>query len=271
MTHAIPHPAPPPLLSPVATPETKAASGKRVIVIMPAYHAARTLAACNAALPRAYIDHVILTDDASSDNTVELSRSLGLETIVHPRNRGYGGNQKTCYRAALDAGADIVVMVHPDHQYDPRMIPALIGPLLTDQCDAVFGSRMLGGRPLEGGMPKWKYIANVFLTAIANVAFYMFLTEYHSGFRAYSRKFLSTVRFEENSDGFVFDTEIIAQGVTCGLKFAEIPIQTRYFPEASQIGFASSVRYGFAVLHTLARYKAHMAGLWRERSFEPRV
>lgn len=259
------------VLTPVATAESKAASGKRVVVIMPAYNASRTLKACCEALPKEFIDRVILTDDASRDDTVELARGLGLDVIVHPQNRGYGGNQKTCYRAALDAGADVVVMIHPDHQYDPRMIPALIGPLLVDRSDAVFGSRMLGGRPLEGGMPKWKYVANVFLTAIANVVFYMFLTEYHSGMRAYTRKFLTTVRFEECSDAFVFDTEIIAQGVTCGMRFAEIPIQTRYFPEASQIGFWSSVRYGFAVLSTLAQFKAHVAGLWRARWLEPRV
>lgn len=262
--------APPPLLTPFATAESKAASGKKVVVIMPAYNAERTLTACHAALPRELIDHVILTDDASSDGTVALARTLPLEVLVHPRNRGYGANQKTCYRAALERGADIVVMVHPDHQYDPRMVPALIGPLLTDSCDAVFGSRMLGGRPLEGGMPKWKYVANVFLTAVANVVFYMFLTEYHSGFRAYSRRFLETVRFEEDADGFVFDTQIIAQGVSARMRFAEIPIQTRYFPEASQIGFASSVRYGFAVLWTLARYKAHVSGLWRARWLAPR-
>ena len=158
--------------------------------------------------------------------------------VEHPKNRGYGANQKTCYRTALERGADIVVMVHPDHQYDPTVIPHLIEPLLHGRCDAVFGSRMLGGRPIQGGMPKWKYLGNIFLTAIENATvFLIYLTEYHSGFRAYSRRYLEAVDLEQNSDGFVFDTEIIAQAMARGLTIREIPIQTRYFDEASQIAF----------------------------------
>jgi glycosyltransferase involved in cell wall biosynthesis len=240
----------------------------KICVVMPAYNAEKTLERTWRDLPMEWVDDVVVVDDASRDRTVEVARSLGLHVLVHPRNRGYGGNQKTCYREALARGAEVVVMVHPDHQYDPRSIPALVAPLLRGECDAVFGSRMLGGRPLEGGMPKWKYLANLFLTAMANATFYVFLSEYHSGLRAYSRRYLETVNLERNSDDFVFDTEIIAQGVFAGLRIQEIPIQTRYFPEASQIGFARSVRYGFAVLGVLARYKMQKKGLLSSRLFD---
>lgn len=225
---------------------------------MPAYNAEKTLQRTWDDLPKDWVDDIVLVDDGSRDRTVELARSLGLHVLVHPRNRGYGGNQKTCYAEALARGADIVVMVHPDHQYDPAYVPELVGPLERGECDAVFGSRMLGGRPLEGGMPKWKYLANLFLTVVANAIFYVFLSEYHSGLRAYSRRYLETVDLESNSDDFVFDTEIIAQGVHHGMRIKEIPIRTRYFPEASQIGFWRSVRYGFAVLGVLFRYKLHV-------------
>lgn len=234
---------------------------------MPAYNAEKTLVRTYEDLPADWVDDIILVDDASRDRTVEISRSLGLHTIVHPRNRGYGGNQKTCYAAALERGADIMVMVHPDHQYDPRYIPELVQPLLDDDCDAVFGSRMLGGRPIEGGMPKWKYFANLFLTAVANAIFYVFLSEYHSGLRAYSKRYLETVNLAANSDDFVFDTEIIAQGVWKGMRIREIPIATRYFDEASQIGFRRSVRYGFAVLGVLLRYKLHKKGIRHSHIF----
>jgi glycosyltransferase involved in cell wall biosynthesis len=224
---------------------------------MPAYNAEKTLERTYRDLPMEWVDDVILVDDASRDATVEVARRLGIHTLVHPENRGYGGNQKTCYREALARGADIVVMVHPDHQYDPRVIPDLVRPLLAGECDAVFGSRMLGGRPLEGGMPKWKYLANLFLTAVANATFYVFLSEYHSGLRAYSRRYLESVDLAANSDDFVFDTQIIAQGVWKGMRIREIPIETRYFEEASQIGFGRSVVYGVSVLTVLLRYKLH--------------
>jgi len=230
---------------------------------MPAYRAEKTIERTYRDLPLDWVDDIVLVDDASEDRTVEIAASLGIHTLVHPRNRGYGGNQKTCYREALARGADIVVMVHPDHQYDPRYVPELVEPLLAEECDAVFGSRMLGGRPIEGGMPKWKYLANLFLTAFANATFYVFLSEYHSGLRAYSRKYLETVDLEANSDDFVFDTEIIAQGVWKGLRIKEIPIATRYFAEASQIGFWRSVRYGFSVLRVLLCYQLHKRGWWR--------
>lgn len=236
---------------------------KKVIVVMPAYNAEQTLERTLKDIPRDWVDDIILIDDASKDNTVALAKELGLKVFVHERNKGYGGNQKTCYREALNLGADIVIMIHPDHQYDPKVIPQLIEPLLDEQCDAVFGSRMLGGRPLEGGMPKWKYLANIFLTALENSVFYMYLTEYHSGLRAYSRKYLQTVKFELNSDDFVFDSEIIAQGVIHNMRIKEIPIQTRYFPEASRIGFFSSIIYGLSILKTLIKYKLHTKGFKR--------
>jgi glycosyltransferase involved in cell wall biosynthesis len=214
------------------------------------------------------VDEILLVDDCSRDRTVELARELGLKVVVHPRNRGYGGNQKTCYRTAMDEmGGEIMVMVHPDHQYDPTIIPHLVAPLLKDECDAVFGSRMLGGRPIEGGMPKWKYFSNLFLTMVENATFYVFLSEYHSGFRAYSRRYLQSVNFAANSDDFVFDTEIIAQGVFRGMHIREIPISTRYFDEASQIGFWRRVRYGFAVLGVLIAYKLQVKGIRHSRLF----
>jgi glycosyltransferase involved in cell wall biosynthesis len=254
----------PPRADPTMSDDERA---RKICVVMPAYNAEKTLERTYRDLPAEWVDDVVVVDDASRDRTVEVARSFGLHVVVHPRNRGYGGNQKTCYHEALARGADIVVMVHPDHQYDPKAIPALAGPLLRGECDAVFGSRMLGGRPLEGGMPKWKYRANIFLTALANVTFYVFLSEYHSGLRAYTRNYLETVELERNSDDFVFDTEIIAQGVWRGLRIQEVPINTRYFPEASQIGFSRSVRYGFAVLGVLLRYKLHLVGLWRSPLF----
>ena len=166
---------------------------KKVVIVLPAYNAAKTLERTLAEIPAEYRGHIILVDDASKDNTVDIAKKAGLEVYKHETNLGYGGNQKTCYRHALETGADIVVMLHPDHQYDARVIPDLIYPLIREEADAVFGSRMLGGRPMEGGMPTWKYTANIFLTAFANVVFQRYLTEIHSGFRAYSRKYLETV------------------------------------------------------------------------------
>lgn len=239
----------------------------RIAVVMPAYNAEKTLERTFSDIPAGTVDDVILVDDASRDRTVDVARRLGLHVVVHSANRGYGGNQKTCYRTALERGADIIVMVHPDHQYDPKVIPALVEPLLGGSCDAVFGSRMLGGRPIQGGMPKWKYLGNIFLTAIENATFLIYLTEYHSGFRAYGRRYLESVDFEANSDRFVFDTEIIAQGIAKGLRIREIPIETRYFDEASQIAFGPSVRYGFAIIKTMWLYKLHVWGIYSSRIF----
>ena len=241
---------------------------KRIVVIMPAYNAEKTLRATYSDLPMEVIDDVILVDDCSSDNTVQVARELGLRVFVHERNKGYGGNQKTCYREALKLGADIVVMVHPDHQYDPKVIPQLVQPLLDDECDACFGSRMLGKRFREGGMPWWKIWGNILLTTFENLVLGTYLTEYHSGFRAYSRRYLEVVPFGRNSDDFVFDTEIIAQGVLLGLRVQEIPIATRYFDDASQVSFWRSVRYGLAILATMAKVVLHKRGLIRFRLFE---
>lgn len=241
---------------------------KNVVVVLPAYNAEKTLERTVNDIPKDWVDEIILTDDGSRDGTLELARKMGLKVFVHEKNKGYGANQKTCYTEALKMGADIIIMVHPDHQYDPTVIPQLVQPLLDEECDAVFGSRMLGGRPLEGGMPKWKYLANIFLTALENAVFYMYLTEYHSGLRAYSRRYLEAVDFMKNSDKFVFDSEIIAQGVIHKMRIKEIPIETRYFKEASQIGFWRSVVYGLSILKLLVKFKLHKKGIKKFEMFK---
>ena len=245
---------------------------KKVVAVLPAYNAEKTLRATFDDIPQEWVDEILLVDDRSRDRTVELARQLPMRVVVHAQNRGYGGNQKTCYRTAMDEmGGEIMVMVHPDHQYDPKIIPQLVQPLLRGECEAVFGSRMLGGRPMEGGMPKWKYLANLFLTMVENATFYIFLSEYHSGFRAYSKRYLDAINFEANSDDFVFDTEIIAQGVAKGMRIREVPISTRYFDEASQIGFWRSVRYGLEILKTMVLYKLHKKRIWSHRIFRDPV
>lgn len=241
---------------------------KTIFIVLPAYNASKTLTRTLEEIPLEYRSNIILVDDASKDNTVEVAQKAGLTVIVHEYNRGYGGNQKTCYTQALKQGADIIVMLHPDHQYDAKIIPQLIKPILNGDADAVFGSRMLGGRPLEGGMPWWKYAANVLLTAAANIVFCRYLTEIHSGFRAYSRNYLETVRFMENSDNFIFDTEIIAQGMMNNLTFQETPIDTRYFPEASSINFWRSMIYGFGILGVLLKFWIHSIGLIQFKQFK---
>lgn len=241
----------------------------KIVIVLPAYNAAKTLMRTLAEIPEEYRKHVILVDDASKDDTVKIATQAGLIVFEHSENLGYGGNQKTCYREALKLGADIVVMLHPDHQYDATVIPHLIRPLLDHEADAVFGSRMLGGRPLEGGMPFWKYFANVLLTASANIIFQRYLTEIHSGFRAYTRKYLETVRLEANSDDFIFDTEIIAQGMANNLSFREVPIITRYFPEASSINFGRSTVYGFGILIILLKFWLHKTGIAKFKQFLP--
>jgi len=233
-----------------------------VMVVMPAYNAARTLRATVEDLPAEGIAEIILVDDASRDGTPELADALGLTVIRHPRNLGYGGNQKTCYREALARGADIVVMVHPDHQYNPRLVFQLVDPITRGDCDAALGSRMLGGRYFEGGMPRWKYCANIALTAAFNLATGRFLTECHSGFRAYSRRYLTSVNFTANSNSFVFDVQILLQGMDAGMRFYEYPIDTRYFAEASQVRFLAGTRYGLSILVALAAYRLHRMGLW---------
>lgn len=235
---------------------------------MPAFNAGRTLRLTYQELPRESYDLVILVDDGSTDDTVAVARELDLKLFVHDRNYAYGANQKTCYAEALREGADLVVMVHPDYQYDPRLLPEIVRPLREGAADVVLGSRLKGGGALAGGMPWWKYLANRFLTGLENLAFGLALSEYHTGYRAYRREVLETVAFTANSDRFLFDQEILAQVVAAGFRIVEVPVPTRYFPEASSAGFWASTRYGFGILWLLARYLAHRSGLWRQRRFE---
>lgn len=238
-----------------------------VIVIMPAYNAAKTLEVTYASIPMDVVDKIILTDDVSKDETVEIARKLGLKTIVHVQNRGYGGNQKTSYLEALKEGAEIVVMLHPDNQYDAARIPALIEPIQRGQCDMMIGSRFLGQGTLEGGMPLYKFIGNRFLTWVENLVLRQNLSEYHSGFRAYSRKFLTTIPFVLNSDDFVFDSEVLAQATAFQFKVGEIAMPTRYFAEASSIGFRRSVVYGLATLRTMGRFLLFRLGVSKNPQF----
>lgn len=240
----------------------------KVVVVMPAYNAAKTLHMTYAELPHNVVDLVILVDDGSSDETVQIARDLGLELFVHDRNYGYGANQKTCYREALKAGAEIVVMVHPDYQYDPTLLPAVIKPIQEGSADVVLGSRLLGGNVMKQGMPWWKYISNRFLTGVENRAFGLKLSEYHTGYRAYRRDALEAVNVEMNSDNFIFDQEIMAQFVETGARIAEVPVPTRYFPQASSASFVQSTRYGLSILAVIARFLLHRKGIWRQRQFE---
>ncbi|MBI3627210.1 MAG: methyltransferase domain-containing protein [Candidatus Sungbacteria bacterium] len=241
---------------------------KKIVVVMPAYHAVRTLERTFRAIPRDWVDEIILVDDASSDETANLARSLGITTIVHQKNKGYGGNQKTCYQEALARGGNIVVMVHPDFQYDPKYIPQLIAEIASGRGDACFGSRMiLEGGARAGGMPWWKFISNIFLTKIENLILGLGLTEYHSGFRSYSRKALESLPIEALSDGFIFDSEIIVGLRLCGFGIREIPIETRYFKEASMVGFAKSVEYGFSILKLMLDFILFRAGFRADPRF----
>lgn len=240
----------------------------KVFVVLPAYNAEKTLRKTVEDIPRDAVDKIILVDDKSRDKTVEIAKSLGLVVYQHQRNMGYGANQKTCYKKALEEGADIVVMVHPDYQYDPTIIPKLVEPIKMGEADAVFGSRMMKGGALEGGMPLWKHNANILLTAFENVVLRTYLTEYHSGFRAYGANLLRTVDFELNSNNFVFDTEIIVQSLIHHFKIEEIPIQTRYFDEASQIGFLTCLRYGLSIIWTMIKYILHAKGIYKFKQFD---
>jgi glycosyltransferase involved in cell wall biosynthesis len=235
---------------------------------MPAYNAAKTLKMTYLELPRDVVDLVIVVDDGSSDETVQIARELNLEIFVHNRNYGYGANQKTCYTEALKAGADIVVMVHPDFQYDPRLLPTMIEPLRQGTADIVLGSRLLGGSPVKQGMPWWKYVANRFLTKVENVVFGLKLSEYHTGYRAFNRNVLETLSFQLNSDGFIFDQEVIAQAVEAKFRIAEVAVPTRYFPEASSASFVASSIYGCGILLLMARFLLHRSGLLKSRQFE---
>jgi glycosyltransferase involved in cell wall biosynthesis len=235
--------------------------GQRVCIVMPAYNAEKTLERTVKELDRAVADDIILVDDRSRDATVNLARELGLHVVVHEKNRGYGGNQKTCYTEALKRGADIVVMLHPDYQYSPKLMPAMAGMIASGHFDAVLGSRILGVGALKGGMPLWKYIANRFLTAFENTLLGYKLAEYHTGYRAFSRRLLEKLPLEENSDDFVFDNQMIAQAVWFGFQIGEISCPARYFAEASSINFRRSVKYGFGVLGTAIEFRMARLGL----------
>src|SRR6266404_3021059 len=240
----------------------------KVVVVMPAYNAAKTLRLTYDAIPKEDVDHMILVDDASRDETLQVARELNLEVFVHGRNYGYGGNQKTCYTEALKAGADIVVMLHPDYQYDPTLLPNLVEPLKEGTADVVLGSRLMQGNVVEQGMPWWKFLGNRFLTGIQNRVLKQNLTEYHTGYRAFSRRVLEEVPFLLNSDNFVFDQEMLVQAIHLGFRIAEVPVPTRYFAEASGTSFKTSVIYGLSILALLTRYLLHRHALLIQKQFE---
>jgi len=240
-----------------------------VIVVLPAYNAARTLERTCAEIPPGSADEIILVDDASHDDTVAVARRLGLTVVTHSKNLGYGGNQKTCYRAALERGAGIVVMLHPDYQYPPQILPAMVEMVRSGLFDVVLGSRVLGRGALQGGMPLYKYAGNRLLTLVENLLVGRKLSEYHTGYRAYSRRVLETLPLLENSDGFVFDNQILCQAIAFGFTIGEVSSPCRYFAEASSIGFLSSVRYGFGVLATGLAYRLDRWGIRRSPRFRP--
>jgi glycosyltransferase involved in cell wall biosynthesis len=241
----------------------------KVVVVMPAYNAAKTLRQTyDEVLEQGLVDHIILVDDASHDETAAIARNLpGVTVHVHPTNKGYGGNQKTCYRLALDARADIVIMLHPDYQYTPKLIPAMASIIANGVHPCVLGSRILGGYSLKGGMPVWKYVANRFLTLAENLMLGAKLSEYHTGYRAFSRQLLETVRWQENSDDFVFDNQMLAQILWHGFTIGEVSCPTKYFPEASSINFRRSVRYGIGCLSVGLAYRLARMGMGGSRLF----
>lgn len=246
-------------------------NGRRIVVVMPAYHAERTLRRTYEAIPHDIVDEVILTDDASHDETVRVARSLGIHTVVHERNRGYGANQKTCYEEALRRGADIVVMLHPDYQYDPRLVTPMAGMIASDVYDVVLGSRILGGSARAGGMPSWRYVANRALTFGQNIALGSKLSEFHTGYRAFSRRVLETLPLRANSDDFIFDNQILVQSIAAGFRIGEISCPTSYHRESSSIDFFRSVRYGLGVVGCSLQFVLWRAALYRPRMLQGRV
>jgi len=237
--------------------------GKKVVVVLPAYNAALTLEQTYREIPFDIVDEVVLVDDAGGDDTLSVGASLGIKHLIqHEKNLGYGGNQKTCYRKALDLGADIIIMLHPDYQYTPKLIPAMAHLVATDIYPVVLGSRILGKGALEGGMPMIKYIANRILTLIQNIFINQKLSEYHTGYRAFSRAVLESIRWDLNSDDFIFDNQIMAQCVNAGFKIGEVSCPTKYFPEASSINLHNSAIYGLGCLGVSIRYRLHRWGIW---------
>jgi glycosyltransferase involved in cell wall biosynthesis len=244
--------------------------GKKVVVVMPAYNAAQTIEQTYAEIPLDLVDEVVVTDDASADETVPVARRLGLRTIVHETNRGYGGNQKTCYTEALRLGADVVVMLHPDYQYTPTLLAPMIGMITDGPFDVVIGSRVLGGSARAGGMPLYKYLANRFLTLVQNLLSGAKLSEYHTGYRAFSREVLEQLPLLENSDDFVFDNQMLAQILHAGFHIGEVSCPAAYFEEASSINFRRSLRYGLGVLGVSLQHFLQRSGLFSFRIFDPR-
>jgi glycosyltransferase involved in cell wall biosynthesis len=240
----------------------------KVVVVMPAYNAAKTLRLTYDAIPKMAVDHVILVDDGSRDDTLRIAKELDLEVFVHARNYGYGGNQKTCYTEALKADADIVVMLHPDYQYDPTLLPKIVAPIKAGNADVVLGSRLMRGDVVRQGMPWWKFLGNRFLTTIQNRVLGQSLAEYHTGYRAFSRRVLENVPFLLNSDNFVFDQEMLVQAIHLGFRIEEVPVPTRYFAEASSTSFYASVVYGLSILGLLLRYVLHRGALVTQKQFE---
>jgi glycosyltransferase involved in cell wall biosynthesis len=243
-------------------------NGKKIIVVMPAYNAAKTLAKTVSEIPRGLVDEILLVDDASSDDTVEIANELELTVFLHDANFGYGRNQKTCYKEALGHRADIVVMLHPDYQYSPNLIVPMASMIAYGEYDVVIGSRILGKGALAGGMPRYKFIANRLLTLVQNILMGYKLSEYHTGFRAFRREVIEALPIESNSDDFVFDNQMLAQIIFRGFRVGELSCPTRYFADASSINFSRSVRYGLGVLATSFRYRLHKMGIIPSKLFE---
>ena len=241
----------------------------KIVIVMPAYNAAQTLQKTINSIPKNSYDEILLVDDNSKDDTVKIAKELGLKVIKHNKNLGYGANQKTCYKTALEMSANIIVMVHPDYQYDPRLVPFLVGLIEQDICDVMFANRIRTRKEaLKGGMPCYKYFFNRFLTILENIILGLNLGEYHTGYRAYSRKVLESINFEANSDDFVFDQHIVVQIALAGFRIGDIPVPTKYFPEASSINFKRSVKYGFGILWILVKYILHKWKIVKYKQFE---
>ena len=246
-------------------------SGKKVVVVMPAYNAEKTLEKTYEALPHDIVDHIIVVDDASRDRTIDVAKNLhGTEVISHTENKGYGANQKTCYNKALELGADVVVMVHPDYQYDPRLVTAMASMIASGVYDCVIASRILGRGARAGGMPLYKYIANRFLTAYQNFLIPFKLSEYHSGYRAFSSEILQNLPLEQNSDDFIFDNQMLVQVISHGYSMGEVSCPTRYLTDSSSINLQRSIKYGLSVLTTTLEYKLSQFGILQSKRF-PRV
>jgi glycosyltransferase involved in cell wall biosynthesis len=240
---------------------------KKIVVVMPAYNAAKTLVTTYREIPLDIVDEVLLVDDASTDDTKEVAARLNIHLIVHTKNKGYGGNQKTCYEAALAANADIIIMLHPDYQYTPKLIGAMAYLLNSGEFDVVLGSRILGGKALSGGMPYYKYFSNRVLTFIQNLLMGAKLSEYHTGYRAYTREVLETISWKKNSDDFIFDNQFLSQAIFAKFRIGEITCPTKYFKEASSINFSRSVKYGLGCLMTAFIFRLHKMGLYKSILF----